>query len=78
MSNTLDCLCKVYIASILANYKNIQVLWDEALEGSLASEIKARIQGISSQMETFQFFLVWCWLKWCSGIKITLAELLKT
>ena len=44
------------IASTLANYKSIQDLWDEALEGSLDSEIKARIQGVSSQMETFQFF----------------------
>ena len=43
------------IASILANYKNIQDLWDEALEGSVDSEMKARIQGVSSQMETFQF-----------------------
>jgi len=43
------------IASILANCKNIQDLWDEALEGSLNSEMKARIQGVSSQMETFQF-----------------------
>ena len=44
------------IGSILANYHSIQNLWDEALEGSLDSEMKARIQGVSSQMEeTFQF-----------------------
>ena len=48
-------VCAQSIASILANYKNIQDFWD-ALEGSLDSEIKARIQGVSSQMETFQFF----------------------
>ena len=47
--------CAQSIASILANYKNIQDLWDKALEGSLGREIKVRIQGLSSQMETFQF-----------------------
>ena len=69
--------CAQSTASILANYKNIQDLWDETLEGSLDSEIKARIQGVSSQMEIFQFFLVCFWLKWCSGIQITLAKLCK-
>ena len=49
-------VCAQSIASILSNYKNIQDLWDEALEGSLDSDIKAKIQGVSSQMETFQFY----------------------
>ena len=53
------------IASILSNYKNIQDLWDEALEGLVDSDIKARIQGVSSQMETFQFYFALFWLKWC-------------
>ena len=34
--------CAQSISSILANYKNIQDLWDEALEGLLDSEMKAK------------------------------------
>ena len=36
-------VCAQSITSTLANYKNLQDLWDEALEGSLDSEIKAKI-----------------------------------
>ena len=70
-------VCAQSTASILANYKNIQDPWDEALEGLLDREIKARIQGVSSQMEIFQFFLVCFRLKWYSGIQITLAKFCK-
>ena len=43
------------LASIIANYKELQQLWEEALMATSDTEMKARIQGISSQMETFRF-----------------------
>ena len=44
------------LASILANYSKIQSLWDEVLESKPDSETRARILGVASQMETFQYF----------------------
>ena len=44
------------LASILANYSKIQSLWDEALKSKPDSETRARILGVASQMETFQYF----------------------
>ena len=43
------------LASILSNYNDIQKLWEDALEATSDTEMKARIQGISSQMTTFPF-----------------------
>jgi len=43
------------LASISANYDNIQLLWESALRATTNTEIKARIQGVSRQMETFKF-----------------------
>lgn len=43
------------LASIVANYKDLQGLWEEALMATSDTEMKARIRGIASQMETFQF-----------------------
>ncbi|XP_065891716.1 zinc finger MYM-type protein 1-like [Dysidea avara] len=42
--------------SIVANYTNILSLWEEALECTSETEMKARIQGFSSQMDTFKFY----------------------
>ena len=44
------------LKSIVANYSNIQSLWEEALECTSQTEMKARIQGVSSQMEAFKFY----------------------
>jgi len=43
------------LASISANYDNIQLLWESTLRATTNTEIKARIQGVSRQMETFKF-----------------------
>ena len=43
------------LASIIANYPDIRTLWEEALLATTDSEIKARIRGIASQMQTYQF-----------------------
>ena len=45
------------LASILANYDNIQVLWVTSLHKTSDTEMKARIQGVASQMQLFRFFL---------------------
>ncbi|XP_062502108.1 zinc finger MYM-type protein 1-like [Corticium candelabrum] len=44
------------LASILANYDKIQVLWVTSLHKTSDTEIKARIQGVASQMQLFRFF----------------------
>ena len=44
------------LAAILANYKELQQLWEETTLTTSDTEMKARIQGISSQMRTFQYF----------------------
>ena len=43
------------LASIAANYSNIQMLWEAALHATSDTEMKARIQGIESQMQSFKF-----------------------
>ena len=44
------------LASIVANYDNIQVLWQTSLHTTSDTEMKARIQGMASQMQSFRFF----------------------
>ena len=44
------------LASIITNYNNIQDLWEKALISTRDTEIKARIRGVASQMQTFKFF----------------------
>ena len=44
------------LSSILVNYSTIRNPWDEVLEGKPDSETRARIFGVASQMETFQFY----------------------
>ena len=43
------------LASILANYANIQLLWEIAVHATSDTDMKARIQGVVSQMHTFKF-----------------------
>ena len=43
------------LARILANYDNIQLLWETAVHATSDTEMKARIQGVASQMHTFKF-----------------------
>ena len=44
------------ISSVMENYTFIQKLWEESLEATHDTEIKARIGGVASQMNTFWFF----------------------
>ena len=43
------------LASIVANYESILQLWETALSSTSNTEMKARIQGVESQMESFKF-----------------------
>ncbi len=43
------------LASIMANYADLHRLWVEALAATSDTNMKARIQGITSQMHTFRF-----------------------
>ena len=43
------------LASILANYDNIQLPWETVVHATSDTEMKARIQGMASQMHTFKF-----------------------
>ena len=43
------------LASIVANYDSIQLLWETALCSTSNTEMKARIQGVESQMQSFKF-----------------------
>ena len=42
--------------SIIKNYKVLQELWEQAADVAKDTETVARIQGVSSQMKTFEFF----------------------
>ena len=44
------------LASIIANYKELWHLWEEAVQETTDTEMKACIRGISSQMGNFRFF----------------------
>ena len=44
------------LASIISNYESLQELWPAAQKATSDTGMKARIQGISSQMQTFRFF----------------------
>ena len=41
---------------ILDNWVALQQVWDESLDGNLEPEIKGRIIGVKSQMNTFNYF----------------------
>ena len=42
--------------SIINNYEELTQLWEWSLEEYTDTETKARVQGVSSQMEKFDFF----------------------
>ena len=44
------------LASIITNYSYIQLLWETAVNGACDTEMKARIHGVDSQMQTFKLF----------------------
>ena len=48
-------VCAESLSSIAANYNNIQSLWEVAVSSASNTEMKARIQGVQSQMKTFKF-----------------------
>ena len=42
-------------AIIIANYDSIQLLWETAVHATSDTKLKARIHGVGSQMQSFQF-----------------------
>ena len=44
------------IKSILNNWVALRQVWGKSLDGNLDSEIKGRIIGVKSQMNTFNYF----------------------
>ena len=49
-------VCAQSLSSILVNYDNLQLLWETAFKSTTETDVKARIRGIVSQMDTFKFF----------------------
>ena len=45
------------LKSVVDNYNVLISTWEESLEEKLESDIRARIGGVKSQMETFDFYL---------------------
>ena len=43
------------LAIIIANYDSIQLLWETAVHATSDTKLKARIHGVGSQMQSFQF-----------------------
>ena len=46
------------LVSILANYDIIQLLWETAARATCDTEMKARIRGVGSQMQSFSFLVL--------------------
>jgi len=44
------------LSSISENYEALQLTWDAAIEATRDSEMRARIGGVSAQMQKFDFF----------------------
>lgn len=42
--------------SVIANYEYILMLWEECETWSMAPDARARILGVRSQMQSFNFF----------------------
>ena len=59
------------LQSIIDNYTVLLETLQESLGATRDTEMRARIIGVSSQMNTFSFFLVSCLGSWCSVIVIT-------
>ena len=53
------------MASDISNYPILQAMWEDAADIVRDTDTKARIRGISAQMESFEFSLVLCWEKCC-------------
>ncbi len=49
------------LQSIIQNYSELLSTWDQAVEIVKDTETKARINGVASQMNTFNFFLEFTW-----------------
>ena len=47
----------VSLQSILDNWDVFQELWDEILEGRVDPDIRSRVVGLQTQMQSFNFFL---------------------
>ena len=43
--------------SVLGNYNALMKLWKDILSDRIDSEIRARVNGVSSQINRFEFFL---------------------
>ena len=48
------------LKSILDNFKVVQELWEEAIDLMKDTELKARINGVASQMKTFDYYFGIC------------------
>ena len=48
------------LLSVIDNYTALQSTWEESLESRLDTEVKARMVGVKTQMETFSFFFGVC------------------
>ncbi len=49
--------------SIIENYAELLDTWDNGYEAARDSETKARIHGVAAQMNNFDFFLVFFFVK---------------
>ena len=58
MSYPLDRVRAAALTSISENYLSLKQTWCEAWSASSDSEMRARIGGVSKQMESFNFFSV--------------------
>ena len=54
-------VCADAMQSIIKNYKVLQELWEQAADVARDTKTIARIQGVASQMKTFEFFWLSIW-----------------
>ena len=55
LSNALDGPSKS-LQSVQNNYSELQELWDFVLDGNVDPDIRARVNGVRTQMESFDLF----------------------
>ena len=60
--------------SILGNSEVLQILWDELLEILKDTKMRSRIQGVSSCMKSFDYFLEYHWESYYLTTVITLVK----
>ena len=46
------------LKSVLDNYTVLMSVWDETVEGRVDPDIRSRVIGVRSRMQSFDFFLV--------------------